>query len=161
MAKIKVIRNTYGGLEYLQNAVNYVTDERALYKVGYGVTPYDTSMAYNQMLATRQYFGKVSGNPLVHIVIAYNKDVKDLDTASRYGQKCAEFFATRFQVLCCTHSRDFHCGYLHTHIVINSVSFINGRMITTRYDEMNAYCNYVAQITGQNTQFYFENKATY
>lgn len=29
MAKINVIRNTYGGLEYLQRALNYVTDTRA------------------------------------------------------------------------------------------------------------------------------------
>ena len=38
------------------------------------------------MLYTRQYFNKVSGNPLIHIVIAYNNEVKDLETAAYYGQ---------------------------------------------------------------------------
>lgn len=161
MAKIDIIRNTYGGLKYLQKAVNYVSDYRAQYKGGYGVSPYDTAMAYDQMLATRQYFGKVSGNPLVHIVIAYNNMVKDIDTAARFGHQCAEFFANRFQVLYCTHAKDFHCGHFHTHIVVNSVSYINGQMITTGFEEMNAYCNYVTAVTGQKSWFYFDNKAEY
>lgn len=161
MARINVIRNSNGGLEYLQNAVGYVSDDRALFEGGYGVTPYNTTTAFNQMLATRQYFGKVSGNPLVHIIIAYNDSVTDIETASKFGKKCAQFFASRFQLLYCTHARDFHCGQLHTHIVINSVSYINGRMVTTGYDEMKAYCDYVAQVTGQRTQFYFDNKVAY
>ena len=85
MAKIDVIRNTYGGLEYLQNALDYVSDDRALYRGGYGVNSYDYNMAYNQMLYIRQYFNKVSGNPLVHIVIAYNDQVKDIAVAAMYG----------------------------------------------------------------------------
>ena len=99
MAKIDVIRNTYGGLEYLNNALGYVSDDRALYRGGYGVNPYNYEMAYNQMIYTRQYFNKVSGNPLVHIVIAYNDQVKDLATAARYGQQCAQNFSRRFQLL--------------------------------------------------------------
>ena len=161
MAKIDIIRNTYGGVKYLQNALNYVSDDRALYRGGYGVNPYDSSMAYDQMLYTRRYFNKVSGNPLVHIVVAYNDDVKDIDTAAMYGQNCAYYFANKFQVLYCTHAKDFHCGYYHTHIVINSVSYINGQMITTGYEEMNAYCNYVARVIGQRCRFYFDNKAVY
>lgn len=161
MAKIDIIRNTYGGVNYLQNAVDYVSDERTLYKGGFGVTPYDTAMAYDQMLMTRQYFGKVSGNPLVHIVVAYNNSVKDISTAARFGQQCANFFSSRFQVLYCTHEKDFHCGRFHTHIIINSVSYINGQMIQTGFDEMKAYCNYVTKVTGQKSWFYFDNKAIY
>ncbi len=59
MAKVSVIRNTYGGPQYLQNALNYVSDSRAMYGGGYGVNPYDSNMAYAQMMAVRQYFGKV------------------------------------------------------------------------------------------------------
>ena len=161
MATIDVIRNTYGGLEYLNNALGYVSDERALYRGGYGVNPYDYKMAYNQMYATRKYFNKVSGNPLVHIVIAYNDQVKDLATAAQYGQQCARYFANKFQVLYCTHENDTTCGTIHTHIVINAVSYINGSMIVTGYNEMNEYCNYVSQVTGQRCRFYFDNKANY
>ncbi|MBQ8350226.1 MAG: hypothetical protein IJY19_11415 [Ruminococcus sp.] len=33
------------------------------------------------------------------------------------------------------------------HIIINSVSYINGQMIQTGFDEMNAYCNFITQVT--------------
>lgn len=161
MAKIDVIRNTFGGLQYLQNAVNYVTDERALYGGGYGVNPYDSCAAYNQMMLTRQYYGKVSGNPLVHIVIAYDGNVRDIKTAARFGQQCAQYFSRRFQILYCTHYKDMGGSSFHTHIIINAVNYINGQMIHTGYDEMNAYCSFVTQVTGQKSWFYFENKDVY
>ncbi len=161
MAKIDVIRNTYGGLEYLQRALNYATDTRAMYGNGFGVNPYDSNMAYTQMMAVRQYFGKVSGNPLVHIVVAYNDSVRDINTAAKFGQQCAQFFSSRFQLLYCTHEKDVYCGHFHTHIIINAVSYINGQMIQTGYAEMKAYCNYVTKVTGQKSWFYFDNKAIY
>ena len=161
MAKINVIRNTYGGLEYLQRALNYVTDTRAMYGNGFGVNPYNTSNAYDPMLAVKRYYGKTSGNPLVHIVIAYDDSVKDINTAAYYGYKGARFFADCFQVLYCTHEKDFHCGHFHTHIIINSVSYVNGQMLQTGYDEMNSYCNFITKLTGQKSWFYFDNKAVY
>lgn len=161
MAKINVIRNTYGGTQYLQNALNYVSDNRAICGGGYGVNQYDPNMAYDQMLAVKNYYGKTSGNPLVHIVIAYDSSVKDINTAAQFGQQCAQFFASKFQVLYCTHEKDLQCGNFHTHIIINSVSYINGQMIQTNFGEMNDFYNYVTRITGQKSWFYFENKADY
>ena len=161
MAKIDVIRNTYGGLDYLQNALNYVSDNRAICGGGYGVNQYDPNMAYDQMLAVKSYYGKTSGNPLVHIVRAYDSSVKDINAAAQFGQQCAQFFSSRFQLLYCTHKKDVSCVHFHTHIIINAVSYINGQMIQTGYGEMKAYCDYVAQVTGQSTQFYFDNKASH
>ena len=155
MAKIDI----QGGLSYLENALNYVNDDHAINCSGYGVNPYDPAMAYDQMLATKRYFGKTSGNPLVHIVIAYNRSVKDAATAASYGQQIASYFASKFQLLYCTHAKDFTCGYYHTHLIINSVSFINGKMIQTGYDEMKAFCDYVQRVTGQKCSFYFDNKS--
>lgn len=161
MAKVSVIRNTYGGTQYLQKALNYVSDSRAMCGGGYGVNPYDSNIAYDQMMATRRYFGKVSGNPLVHIVVAYNGEVKDIETAARFGHQCAQYFANRFQVMYCSHNKDMGCSSFHTHIIINAVSYINGQMIQTGYAEMNAYCDFVTQLTGQKSCFYFDNKAVY
>ena len=149
MAKIDIIRNTYGGLDYLQNALAYVSDERALYRGGYGVDPYNYTRAYDQMLIVRKWFNKLSGNPLVHIVIAYNDQVKDIAVAAVYGQKCAMYFAGKFQVLYCTHLKDTDCGSIHTHIIINSVGYQNAQMITTGYEEMAFFCEYVTAVTGQ------------
>ena len=113
------------------------------------------------MLITRQYFNKVSGNPLVHIVIAYNDKVKDIAVAAMYGQKCAMYFTGKYQVLYCTHLKDTDCGSIHTHIIINAVGYHSGQMITTGYEEMAFFCEYVAKVSGQKCWFYFDNKADY
>lgn len=161
MAHVDVIRNTFGGLNYLRKALNYITDDRALNGWGYGVDPYNVNYAYLQMVQNRQYFGKISGNPLVHIVIAYDLSVTDLATAARYGDFGAHFFADRFQLLYCTHEKDFEYGHYHTHIIINSVSFINGYMIQTGYKEMREFCDYLESVIGQKCNFTFENKSPY
>ncbi len=161
MANIDVIRNTYGGLQYLENAVRYVQDERANYLDSYGVSKHSVPMAMDQMVATRRYFGKVSGNPLVHVVISYDSSVTDLEQAAQYAAQCAGYFTSRYQVIWCTHEHDTTNGSLHTHILINAVSYIDGKMIITGYNEMNAFCNYVSQVTGQKCRFSFDNKATY
>lgn len=161
MAKINVIRNTYGGLDYLLNALAYISDARSLYRGGFGVNPYNYEEAYNQMLIVRKWFNKVSGNPLVHIVIAYNDKVTDLAVAAKYGKKCAEYFAGKYQVLYCTHLKDTEYGSMHTHIVINAVSYHNGQMITTGYEEMTFFCQFVSEVTGQKCSFEFDNKSKY
>lgn len=161
MAKINIIRNTYGGVDYLLNALAYLSDARSLYCGGFGVNPYNYEEAYMQMLIVRKWFNKVSGNPLVHIIIAYNDKVKELAVAAVYGQKCAMYFAGKYQVLYCTHLKDTKCGSMHTHIIINAVSYQNGQMITTGYNEMFFFCEYVAKVTGQKCWFYFDNKAIY
>lgn len=161
MAEIIVIRNTYGGLKYLNNALNYIGDNRALSVYGYGVNPYDSDMAYRQMMAVRKYYTKTSGNPLVHIVIAYANSVRDMNTAIMYGEKCAAYFNSGYQYMLCTHCCDDEYYSFHTHIIINSVSYINGKMFDSNYSEMNLFSNYVADVTGQITRIFFKNKAHY
>lgn len=83
MANIDVIRNTYGGTRYLENAIQYVQDERPNYLDSYGVSKHSLPKAMNQMVATRRYFGKDSGNPLVHVIISYDSSVTDLEQAAQ------------------------------------------------------------------------------
>ena len=75
MTKVIMIRNIYGGAGYLANALDYVRDERNQYGGGYGVDPYSPTVAYEQMMYTKRYFNKTSGNPLVHIIVEYTKNV--------------------------------------------------------------------------------------
>lgn len=160
MARISIMRNTYGGCNYIKNSLNYIRDDRAISGGGYGVDPYDPAVAYYQMMQTRRYFNKTSGNPLVHIVVAYTRNLKTLEQATKYGDAIARMFADRFQVMYCTHNYDDYCNWYHTHIIVNSVSYINGAMIETGYDEMRCFCNKVSNLLGEYCQFYFDNKSS-
>ena len=102
--------------------MNYIRDERAISGGAYGVDPFDPAVAYDQMMWTRRYFGKTSGNPLVHIVIAYTKKIESLEEAAKYSDAIARMFADRFQLMYCTHFYDNNCDWFHTHLIVNAVS---------------------------------------
>ena len=157
MAKVKMIRNTFGGSEYLKKALNYIRDERAIAGGAFGVDSYDPEVAFDQMMYTKHYFNKTSGNPLIHIIVSYSKNVQSYETATRYGWFIANYYADRFQSMYCTHGFDDK-EWFHTHIIINSVSYINGAMFDSSFKEMKKLRDYVAEITGEKCQFFYDNK---
>lgn len=160
MAKVIMIRNTYGGAGYLANALDYVRDERNQYGGGYGVDPYSPTVAYEQMMYTKRYFNKTSGNPLVHIIVGYTKNVTSMNAAAVYGNSIARMFADRYQVLYCTHQYDDeYYNWYHTHLIVNSVSYVNGAMMETGYREMNQFCKQLSGLLNEPCTFIFKNKS--
>ena len=159
MARIKVIRNTYGDTEYLWNGCRYIYNrDKAIALGGYGVNPYDYMEVYNQMMTCKEFFNKTSGNPLAHIIVSYGASVKDAVTAWKYSQRCAGYFAPFYQVYYCLHNKDAGCSSFHTHLLINSVSYTNGKMISTGNDTMQPFTEFVSGITGEYTHYYYPNK---
>lgn len=157
MVTIKVKRNTYGGEEYLHDACKYVANpDRAIDVGGYGVAPYNADNAFDQMMINKAYFGKTSGNPLVHVIVSYDSSVVDNESACKLSQQCAGYYADNYQVLYCTHKKDRGCSHYHTHMVINSVSCNNGMMFNSSIENMNHFRSHVSQITGQKCRLYFE-----
>ena len=65
MAKVIMIRNTFGGCKYLQKALKYIRDERAIAGGAFGVDTYDPEVAFYQMMCTKRFFNKTGGNPLI------------------------------------------------------------------------------------------------
>lgn len=77
MAVIKVIRNTFGGVEYIQNACQYIHNSKYMKRCsGFGVCANDYMKAAAEMILVRRFFHKESGNPLFHIVVAFD-DIYD------------------------------------------------------------------------------------
>lgn len=151
MVNVIMIRNTYGGVEYLRNGCFYVTNhDRAIAPGGFGVNYTDAVACYNNMLAVKQFYRKTSDNPLLHIVVSYNEKVKDIITATRLSTKIAGFF-NEYQYVYCTHEKDRECSWFHMHLVINSVSYLNGNLISSWVGYMQQFCAHVSAITGQRT----------
>ena len=71
MGILKVIQNTNSSDDYLYNAIYYIENKVETVGVGgYRVDPYN---AYQQMMAVKNYFGKTSGNQLMHLVVSFEK----------------------------------------------------------------------------------------
>ena len=131
MVNVIMIRNTYGGLEYLRNGCFYVTNHaRAIAPGGFGVNYTDAVACYNNMLAVKRFYHKTSDNPLLHIVVSYSDNLTDISTATRLSAKIASFF-NGYQYVYCTHEKDRECSCFHMHLVINSVSYLDGKLISS------------------------------
>ena len=78
MAVIKVIRNTYGGVEYIRNTCSYIMRSPYIKKnSAFGVCAFDPKRAAEQMVDVRKFFHKESGNPLFHVIIAFDDEMKN------------------------------------------------------------------------------------
>ena len=81
--------------------------------------------AYEQMTRTKQYFGK-EDNVLGYLFIqSFKPGEVTPQQAHEIGLQFAErCFGERFEVVIGTHTDKAH---LHNHIIVNSVSFVDGR----------------------------------
>ena len=160
MVAVKLIRNTYGGLEYLFRACRYVdNNERAIYINGFGVNPNNWNDAYDQMLGVKRYYGKTSGNPLAHFVVSFDGTVQEPLRAIELGQQIAAYFTPSYQLMWCIHQKHQGDSYYHMHMALNSVSYVDGRMFHFGNPEMFAFQAYVSSVTGCSVWRKFENKS--
>ena len=149
MAIIKVKKDFSGGLKYLKNVCSYIYDQKyAVGLGGNGVNPYHPDICYEQMLAVKKYYAKTTTNPLIHVIISYNiKETPDIQTAVYYTRQIAEYFRKGYQTLYCTHNADHDHSWFHGHILVNSVSFMDGKMFSTGSEEMKQFQKWVESIT--------------
>lgn len=149
MGILKVIQNTNSSDDYLYNAIYYIENKVETVGVGgYRVDPYN---AYHQMMAVKNYFGKTSGNQLMHLVVSFEKRVSDIETALDYAYKIAMYYGNRFQTVFAVHEKDcYYKGQLrscyHVHFILNSVSYVDGKMFAQSKGELYQFMKYIGKI---------------
>lgn len=127
----------------MQRLMNYTQNgdktEHQLYVSGFNCDPQN---AYYLMQATKRRWGKPldSGNVGYHIIQSFKPGETTPDQVHEIGCEFARrFLEDRFE---CTVSTHLDKGHLHNHIVVNSVSFMDGRMFrndfTTYYKGIRA-----------------------
>ena len=148
MGIIKVIQNTKSTGNYLFNALNYIKRDAVAYS-GYRV---DSDNAYEQMMIVKKYFGKTSGNQLMHFIISFNENFDDPKECMKYAYRFAKYFGNRFQVCYALHFK-IACddngvvkSFYHLHMILNSVSYVDGKMFSDGKDSINKFMEYVSKI---------------
>lgn len=156
MVIIKVKRDTYGGLRYLKNALNYLEDgEKSLFTGGFGVATAPLEETFAQMVAVRKYFGKQSGNPLMHFIVSFDDKVVTLDHANLLAEQLTLFFRNEYQVLWSVHFLQRGCSNFHVHFIINSMSYINGKMYHSSASEITRFKDYAACVLNSDVRWFF------
>lgn len=155
MVILKVKRDTYGGEDYLKNMCCYPYKKKLVHICGYGVDP-NPEFAYHQMMAVKRRFGKTSGNPLMHFMVSFDKSVTDPKTAISFSRTIALFFFDAYQTLWAVHEKKRSNSIFHAHIIVNSVSYRNGKMFHSGRKEMDIFKEYISEMTGQKCDMHFE-----
>ncbi len=111
----------------LDGMIRYAVDrsktERRLFETA--INCENPRTAYAEMCATKERYGKTGGVLGYHFIQSFAPGEVTPEQAHRLGVEFAErLFGDRFQAVVGTHLDKHH---LHNHIVINSVSFVDGR----------------------------------
>ena len=159
MGVLKVIRNTNDELNYMYNALNYVSGGHTDYDKRYSLNT-DINNAYEQFLLVKKYFYKTSGNPVFHFIVSYNPRTTWGDNYDRaeYLSRCiASYFSDRYQLVYCIHRKPCnkkyggHASLYHAHFIMNSVSYIDGKMFSGNHSEIYGFLDYIKKITGDGS----------
>ena len=110
---------------HLEHSINYILQPKKLGEAnlagGINCLP---EMAYRQMKATKQMFGKTGGRQGYHFVISLKpgEGTPEImyDIAMRFAE---EAFAGKYEAVVAVHTDREH---LHAHIIINSVNMVTG-----------------------------------
>lgn len=110
----------------LKNALHYVSDsdktEKFMFVSGINC---EASKAYQQMMYVKKQFGKLDGNVAYHGYQSFRPGEVTPEQCHNLGLQLAqELWGGRYQILVTTH---LDKGHLHNHLLINSVSFIDGK----------------------------------
>ena len=115
-------------LNAAEKVEKYIIDDQKTEKGIYVETFNCGKDAYRRMMQTQEKYGKYNRKNGVigyHIVQSF----KDFETTPEIAHECGvelakRLFADSYEVVVATH---LNCDHLHNHIIINSVSFVDGK----------------------------------
>ena len=119
ITKYKVIKKN------LEAVINYAKNgektENGILVTGINCLP---DIAYNQMTLTKKCYHKEDGRLGYHIIQSFKENEVSPEQCNKIGVELAnELWGDKYQVLVCTHTNK---NNVHNHIILNSVSFIDG-----------------------------------
>ncbi len=127
----------------VKGALEYITQKEKTEAKLIGGKDCVPENAAKEFDAVKRMFGKSNGRQYYHIIQSFSpNDPVDFETAHQLGMQLAEYFPG-FQCVVATHKDRKH---IHNHIVMNSVSFQNGRMFHQTAAELEQVKEYVNRL---------------
>jgi hypothetical protein len=119
-----VDENMQGFFDVMSYATNDDKTEKRFFVSGVNCI---LNAAQEQMLMTKQRYGKMGGVVAFHAYQSFRYDEATPEVAHEIGVKTAEkLWGDRFEVVVSTH---LNTDCIHNHFVINSVSFVDGKRL--------------------------------
>ncbi|MBQ9763697.1 MAG: relaxase/mobilization nuclease domain-containing protein [Phascolarctobacterium sp.] len=127
----------------IKSAIKYADKDRRAeedFSLCRGVNCSDfATIALEQMQSIKQIYGKEGGRECKHYVLSFAPGEISKENAIEYAEKFADrCFGDRFQAFVGLHTRS-ESGVLHAHIVVNSVSHIDGYKIQLHKQDLERF----------------------
>lgn len=149
MSLIKITDNSYNDANALSDVFSYCGNvNKCVSWKGLGICLNNIHTAIDSMRVVQKIYGKEKGKHLYHIIISVDRKMyvrnkqelnSKIDTEricrSLIGMQICEYiYNMGFQNAYFLHDDS---EYLHLHIIVNSVSYINGKKLTNLYRFVN------------------------
>lgn len=127
----------------IRSAIRYADKDRRAeedFSLCRGVNCSDfATIALEQMQEIKRVYGKEGGRECKHYVLSFAPGEIDKENAIEYAEKFAErCFGDRFQAFVGLHTQS-ESGVLHAHIVVNSVSHLDGYKIQLHKQDLERF----------------------
>lgn len=157
MSVIKIVNGDYKNSDAVLNLLNYITDycksEGLVY--GYNVIP---EFAAQMFMSVKYLYNKTDGRQAIHFILSFSHDeVMTPEILFELSKRIAWYFYG-YQVVFAVHTSQ---SCLHTHFMVNTVSFIDGSRLECNKkfkDELYKYCTNIPII---GLQGYVTNNRNY
>ncbi|MBQ3500913.1 MAG: relaxase/mobilization nuclease domain-containing protein [Oscillospiraceae bacterium] len=144
----------------IRYAENDNKTDKKMYVSGINCSP---KTAYEQMSATKARFGKQGGNVAYHGYQSFKTGEVTPEEAHQIGIRTAKrMWGGRFEIVVTTH---LNTDNIHNHIVINSVSFVDGKKYENHIrdhialrEESDEICEEYGKSVLKNSNFYSKGK---
>lgn len=98
-------------------------------------------IAAYQMQKTKELYNKTDGRQYKHYVLSFAENEISLDKAKTYAKELAQqCFGERYEVAVGVHTNS-KGGKIHAHIIVNSVSFMDGKKLHFSKNDLESFKN--------------------
>ena len=104
------------------------------------------------------YYEKTGDNPLIHLIVSLDDSVTSDKDACIIADKIARFYMGDYQVLWGVHAKKRSHSDYHIHLIINSVSYVNGNLFRSGFGEMNYLRSYLKKVTKKNVFMHYDGR---
>lgn len=154
MANIIIVNENYKNEDAAYNTINYVFGSEYYQYSGavgllwypslrqcqtdkvLGVNEIDSNIKFlaDSFQAVKTTYNKLEGQQVVHIVVGFeSKDIMNPTLAYIFADQFANYIGQRFQVIYGVHQgSDYSKYYLHVHLIINTISYVDGNRFYDR-----------------------------
>lgn len=137
----------------MKQAITYILNgEKTEEKVLTGGWNVQVDKAYEQMMDTKEVFGKTGGRQGYHIIISFMEGETDADTAMKIVDKFVQEYLSDYEAVYAVHDNTDH---IHGHVIFNSVSFASGKKYHYKKNDWASYIqpivNHICEEYGLST----------